>query len=589
MAPSPADDTVPAVAHPRAGRRRLVVVLLVVGALLVTAMAPATAEETDAPTGVVAPAFDPFAGGSDTSAGDVLITTAPDGMVTHAVGDDFAGEPSDGGHRSAPLLAPSAVDEGYTLLDDSVASADNFVIRIAPEVGPSSIAALHAATDIIEAETDTEFTYEAWTDTQETGVITVEVSDSSPCGTGNWLGCGGFNSLGGVIVAGFIILKPSVETDPGVREIVFHELGHVMGLGHFDTQFEGHYQVMRSIGYGTTTTYQSGDLNGIRHTMSAALPVSHEAIGVVEGAEPRPGGARLTGWALDPDTTSSINVLVYVDGMEFGAFPTSVDRPDVNAIYDTTGTHGFDIIVTAAARPEPHEVCLVAVNVGPGTPSTIGCGEIQVGGSPVGSLDTVTVSGTQVVAKGWAIDPDVAGPIKVRLQIDGKTVGTVTANRSRPDVGAVFPGWGNEHGWQANYRANTGTHQLCAYAVDTGLGSDALLACRSFTIGNRSPVGAVESVKGGVRSFRVIGWAVDPDTKDPIQVRVSVDGRTVATRTTSVLRTDVNTARNTTGNHGYNLGIYIAPGSHRVCVYGLNVSYGIGDTLLGCRTFQVLP
>jgi hypothetical protein len=62
-------------------------------------------------------------------------------------------------------------------------------------------------------------------------------------------------------------------------------------------------------------------------------------------------GSTLEGWAADVDLpTTSVAVAVYRGGpagvgTHLGDFPTTVDRPDVNAYFGTTGTHGFRFTV----------------------------------------------------------------------------------------------------------------------------------------------------------------------------------------------------------------------------------------------------
>ncbi|MGQ4818307.1 hypothetical protein ACQ1ZK_14310, partial [Enterococcus faecium] len=83
--------------------------------------------------------------------------------------------------------------------------------------------------------------------------------------------------------------------------------------------------------------------------------------------------------------------------------------------------------------------------------------------SPIGSLDGVAVSGSTVSARGWTLDPDVPGtPISVHVYVDGRAVAAVAADGSRPDVGRVYPGAGDDHGFGWSATLVAGSHQVCA-------------------------------------------------------------------------------------------------------------------------------
>jgi hypothetical protein len=63
---------------------------------------------------------------------------------------------------------------------------------------------------------------------------------------------------------------------------------------------------------------------------------------------------------------------------------------------------------------------------------------------------------------------------------DGVTTGiATTADRPRPDVGAVFPSAGPGHGFHAAWDATgPGTYNVCAFGIPlTSLGTSALLGC----------------------------------------------------------------------------------------------------------------
>ncbi len=122
------------------------------------------------------------------------------------------------------------------------------------------------------------------------GQIWATISSTSPCAGSAWAGCGGPGGnrvIDGVAhyTYGALWLHTTRLAPAGPvakQAVVSHEIGHTLGLTHFDTIFEGQYQVMRSFLDGTYSALQSGDLNGIAHVVdtppsnddvSAATPV----------------------------------------------------------------------------------------------------------------------------------------------------------------------------------------------------------------------------------------------------------------------------------------------------------------------------
>jgi hypothetical protein len=81
----------------------------------------------------------------------------------------------------------------------------------------------------------------------------------------------------------------------------------------------------------------------------------------------------VNGWALDPDTSQSIAVHVYVDGVWTLAATAGGSRPDVGAAFPGYGSlHGFSVPFPVAAGL--HTVCVYAINWGSGTTNTrLGC------------------------------------------------------------------------------------------------------------------------------------------------------------------------------------------------------------------------
>jgi GH25 family lysozyme M1 (1,4-beta-N-acetylmuramidase) len=208
------------------------------------------------------------------------------------------------------------------------------------------------------------------------------------------------------------------------------------------------------------------------------------------------------------------------------------------------------------------------------------------GGGPFGSLDAVTGAVGQVVVGGWAIDPDTVDPIAVHVYAG--PVGTaITAGGSRPDVGAVFTGFGNQHGFSAVVPANPGIQQVCAYGINVGGGVNTLLGCKTVIVLPHSPIGTLDSANAVIGGVDVGGWAIDPDTSASIPVHVYVDGAGYAI-TANGVRNDVASAFPGYGNaHGFTARLPATPGPHTVCAYGINSAGGGTNSTLGCKQVTV--
>ncbi len=321
---------------------------------------------------------------------------------------------------------------------------------------------------------------------------------------------------------------------------------------------------------------------------SNANPAAGNPFGNVDAAVRIPGGVSVTGWTLDPDTTSPLSVHVYVDGKIAGALAADAPRPDVSGTYPGWGTnHGFAGSVPVG--PGDHTVCVYAINAGTGAANTqLGCQSVV--GTPVGSLDTVTSTRSNVLTvAGWAIDPDTDAPIQVHVYVDGKGAAFAMADRSRPDLSSAFVGAGAAHGYEIDVGGlSAGTHTACTYAINVGSGAgNRELGCKAVTVMASDPVGSLDLAAGGAGGVRVSGWTVDPDSPASIDVHVYVDGvRSIIP--TDVARPDVAAVFPTHGSrHGFDRFIGgLGAGPHQVCAYGINTGPGT-NALVGCRTFTV--
>jgi hypothetical protein len=207
---------------------------------------------------------------------------------------------------------------------------------------------------------------------------------------------------------------------------------------------------------------------------------------------------------------------------------------------------------------------------------------------PIGFLDAATAVGPNTVRlSGWALDPDTYGPLEIHVYVDGQPTGGV-ANQPRPDIGAAYPGWGDNHGFTIDAPVSEGTHQACAYAINQPAGTNPLLGCRTVTTVNTAPTGFLDSVSATPSTIRVAGWTWDPDTTAALDVHVYVDSTHVGVLRADQARADVGAAHPAAGgSRGFSGEFDVAAGNHRVCVYPINVPAS-ANPALGCAQVSVV-
>jgi hypothetical protein len=298
------------------------------------------------------------------------------------------------------------------------------------------------------------------------------------------------------------------------------------------------------------------------------------------------GSVTVAGWALDPDTASPITVQVLVDGAVRASATASLVRPDIGRVYPTYGeNHGYRLVLDGVGGGRKR-VCVRALNVlgGTGNPM-IGCRDVNVPADPVGNLDSVSAP-DGIRLSGWAIDPDGTGPIAVHVYVDGRWAGQAAADVPRPDVGAVFPAYGPNHGFDVTVPpAPDGAHTACVYAINAGPGANSLLGCSSFTVAH-NPFGSLDAVTRTSGQVAVSGWVIDPNqVTSATSVHVYVDGAWGGAFTADLARPDVAVVHPAAGpDHGFQASVPVGSGPKRVCVYAINLGPGTSSPLLGCRT-----
>ena len=107
-------------------------------------------------------------------------------------------------------------------------------------------------------------------------------------------------------------------------------------------------------------------------------------------------------------------------------------------------------------------------------------------GNPIGWFDKAVVTGVgKVTINGWTIDPDTAALTDTHIYVDNVMHDIQPGGQTRADVGAAYPGYGDNHGWTETLTLPGGTHTICAYGINIGPGTyNPLLSggCKTITL-----------------------------------------------------------------------------------------------------------
>ncbi len=314
-----------------------------------------------------------------------------------------------------------------------------------------------------------------------------------------------------------------------------------------------------------------------------------------------PQGIYLRGWAADTDTTGPIPVHLY--GGTGEAVSSNLlsgvwaDQPIPENIhpYNLGNNHGFSLVV-----PYPygqHRICAYGLNAGPGSNRRFDCVDTVVSPDAFGVLDEVRRVPGGIEALGWTLDPDTMNPTEVHVYGGNGTPTAANplrgtgANLNRPDIATAFPGYGSNHGFKLFMPVGTETSSVCAYPLNaTGTpGSGSAAGCKAITI-SPNPYGNFEAITRVPGGINVSGWAIDPDTMNPIQIHAyagngaAIPNNPMAGTTANGNRPDVGNANPGYGpNHGFSLFIPTGTAPQTVCTYAINDVAGQLSPGLGCR------
>ncbi|MEO7259699.1 MAG: C40 family peptidase [Jatrophihabitantaceae bacterium] len=220
-------------------------------------------------------------------------------------------------------------------------------------------------------------------------------------------------------------------------------------------------------------------------------PAAHNPFGALEKVSANGNTVTLTGWAADPDNLAQpLKILAGNDGSPAPVTSAkAVSRPDIALSQQVGSNQGYSVTITLSTGN--HLVCAAATNIDVGVNRQLGgCLKLYVGytaaqiaaHSPSGALEaTRAQTATSIGVRGWASDPDNrAASIKVVAYLDGAAAATVTASVPRPDL-VSSQQVGPAAGYSFSLPASTGSHNVCLWAVNIGIGDNKFLGCASLS------------------------------------------------------------------------------------------------------------
>lgn len=322
------------------------------------------------------------------------------------------------------------------------------------------------------------------------------------------------------------------------------------------------------------------------HTVLLCQPVElrRGPLGNLDLVGRTPTGIRVSGWAIDPDSDAAVEVHVYAGSGGANLGLADEPRPDIAAAFPGYGSaHGFSGEVPYGG-PSPVAVCAYGLNAsGPGGTTTIACRSFEIPHQPIGNVDSLVRVPEGLRIQGWTLDPDSSAPIEVHVYARGGGRNLGPAQLARPDVAAAYPGYGEAHGFDAVIpMAGDGIVEVCAYGINVGSGGNQSIGCRSVMFSS-NPYGSLDSLERVGSGLRIGGWAIDPETADPIEVHVYINGGGYNLGPADLSRPDVAAAYPGYGAaHGYDSTLASLPGGPLdVCVYAINSGAG-SNVLFGC-------
>lgn len=294
--------------------------------------------------------------------------------------------------------------------------------------------------------------------------------------------------------------------------------------------------------------------------------------GSLDTVTPVNGGVRVTGWAVNMGTADPIAPSIVVNGT---STKVRADQPLswFNSYYPGAGNdHGFDAMIPME-KSGSYEFCLVGERTG----AKLSCKTQTIRAGSATSFDSASALNNSVRITGWSAVFGNTAPNYIWVNIDG------VGRAYRADLPLSWfdryaPGSGNNHGFDVTIAASPGPHEICIFDAATSVSA----GCKSVTVPSPLEQGSLDSLTGGAGSIHATGWSQISGQPTPSYVWVDVDGQGSVFRADKTLGWFNSYFPGQGNEHGFDITLAAAPGSHRVCVYGSQK-----PTLYGCASVAV--
>lgn len=211
--------------------------------------------------------------------------------------------------------------------------------------------------------------------------------------------------------------------------------------------------------------------------------------------------------------------------------------------------------------------------------------------TPIGTIDSVSVSSQVVTLTGWALDPDTAY-LSPAVAVYRNGVGLVSQWTAsyRADVNAAYGATANL-GFSISLSGQPdGTHTYCMYAIDFQNMGNPSIGCRTVTIGAAAaPTSTFDAAqKIGARGAILRGWTFDRDSvSESLWVAVYRNNVPLGWYLADQPRADVNSAFGIAGDHGFAIDVGTQPpGPQQYCLYVMDPQGVHNHVFIGCRSLS---
>ncbi|MFJ4296680.1 hypothetical protein [Curtobacterium sp. NPDC089689] len=343
-----------------------------------------------------------------------------------------------------------------------------------------------------------------------------------------------------------------------------------------------------------TVTVHAKDLSNGKWVQVASKSVKQATgypwLAVDELASKAPGKLLVRGWAIDPDTTGKVRMAFYLDGKGLASPWADQTKPGLGTAKPGYGDDHAYRLEKSGISAGKHTLCIIAINQGPKAVNASTCRSFSTPtGPPKVTIGTATSAGLgKIAVSGTAYDPDTTAAVAMTWTVDGKQVATGKADVTDAAFGKQYPGYGSGHGYAATLTGiGPGKHTVCSVAKNVGGGSDTK-ACATVSAASGNPTLLLDEVSSPDKGqVKVRGWAIDPDTANPVRVHVYIDGvakKSIAADQTKSLGA---TYAGFGTNHAFStvVGSQTSGASVKVCAYAINTGAGANTSV--CKSVTV--